>query len=109
MTQLSIPLSRAARDNSIQAAIWHANDVSPEWSEAAYHCLQWFLQRTDTPFLCEDYRAVAEKYLVPPPSKRAFGAVILRAAKAGLIKKVGYGQVKNVKAHMANATQWQKV
>ncbi len=48
------------------------------------------------------------KGIVPePPSLRAWGAVLLSAAKRGWIRQVGYVHVDNPKAHKANAALWE--
>jgi hypothetical protein len=61
-------------------------------------------------FLTEDFRKYAETTDLPePPSKRAYGSVIVRARKKGLIYKVGYGKPTNVLAHGTPATLWHAV
>jgi hypothetical protein len=58
--------------------------------------------------MTEDIRAYAEKEkgFVAPSSQRAWGGPICRAKNEGLIEAVGTKQVKNPKAHSANATVW---
>ena len=66
-----------------------------------------FLQSRITPFLCEEVRLYAEANGLPQaPSNRAWGGIILNAKKIGWIKHLGYSQVKNPRAHMANASLW---
>jgi len=59
--------------------------------------------------MIEDFRTDLTVKLDDPPSLRAFGGISGRAVRDGLITKVGYQQVKNVKAHAANAALWKKV
>lgn len=100
---------RENRDSGMQTAISHADAVSPEWSVRAYSLLQRYLKDYPGEFMAEDFRSFcAQVDFELPPHARAFGGVISRAAKAGLIRKVRIGQVKNVKAHCALASVWIK-
>jgi hypothetical protein len=66
-----------------------------------------FIQFSDgKPFMCEDVREYASNHLPTPPTNRAWGAIILRAKKDGIIKHYGFGQVTNPRAHRANASMW---
>lgn len=96
----------------MQTAVDNANRVHPDWSDMAYNYMHAWLQTVPSGyrFMTEDARIRSEILgtIPPPPSKRAWGAIILKAARAGLIRKAGYQQVKNKNAHCANATLWQK-
>lgn len=105
--QLDIFEGMLLRDEGIQQAIDHADQVDEKWSETAYRFLLSFISTTTTEFMVEDIRIAAEKSGVPiPPSDRAWGGIIVRAAKAGLIRRVGYRAVANPKAHCTPATLW---
>lgn len=104
-SQLNIDYSRQARDKGIEQAEKHANQVHTDWSERAFEFLKSFIE-TNKKFLAEDVRFHSIGKVESPPSQRAWGSVIVRAAKEGLIRRVGYEQVKNVKAHRANASVW---
>ena len=66
------------------------------------HC-----KTSDKPFLIEEVREKAEGCGLPvPPSRRAWGAIVIKAKRIGIIKRVGYGQVSNPYAHRANASMW---
>lgn len=104
--QLDITFAIAARDKGIEEAVKHADQVHPNWSESALEYLKVFLAHRKSPFLCEDFREAAENVLPAPPSLRSYGAVILKAAKAGWVKKLGYAKVRNVKAHRTPANLW---
>jgi hypothetical protein len=96
-----------ARDEGMKKAVDHADDVKPGWSQKAYELLLKFLSEQHGPFMAEDVRSFAAMVDFPlPPSGRAWGAVIVRASKNGLIKRSGYAPVKNVRAHMTPATLW---
>jgi hypothetical protein len=107
--QTKINFGKKARDKGIAKAIRHADAVSPTWSDRAYAYLQAYLSRQREPFQTESFRYWVEGRLEEPPNKRAFGSVILRAANAGLIEKVGIKPVTNPKANMAFAALWQRI
>lgn len=99
----------AAKLAGIQQAADHAEAVDPGWNQKAYEMLKEFLDIRLGPFLMEDFRQWAEPSgLNSPPHLRAYGGVALKAAKAGLIRRIGYAKVKNEKAHQANASVWLK-
>ena len=110
-TQQEIDFAKAARDNGIQQAIDHADEVNPSWSEQAYYALKCFLDDGQGEFLCEEFRQWCEiNELIPsPPHNRAYGAVMVRAVKEGLIISMGYAPVTNSKAHRTPATVWKRV
>lgn len=98
-----------------EAGIKKAEDnAGKEWNEMADLLLdKWlngFLPEVEaSQFMAEAFRNFAYICGLPkPPHERAFGSVMLRAARAGKIVKVGYGQVKNPKANAATATVWRK-
>lgn len=89
----------------------NAEHKEPGWGKKASYLLgEFLLAQGYNKFLCEDFRKYCEvAQLTTPPSLRAYGGIILKAYKEGLIKNVGYGKVKNPKAHAANAAVWIKV
>lgn len=98
------------RDGGIQVALASAEIRQAGWSEQAYSILESYLKSHLGDFMCETFRAFAEHEceLVPPPSNRAYGAIIQRARKEGLIVHAGYSQVSNPKAHRTPASVWIK-
>lgn len=109
--QLSIDDALKARDKGIEKSVQHANIVTPGWSDLALREFKNFINHNPGEFMAEDFRSwCAMKDNFPfPPHARAFGAVILNACKAGWIRKVRIGQVKNIKAHRANAAVWEPI
>ena len=107
--QTTIDFSRTARDKGIQQATDHADAVHDKWSKQAFDQFKIFLTSQVEPFKMEDFRNEVSGVLPEPPSLRAFGGIAMRAAKAGLIKRIGYTQVTNIKAHRANCALWQKI
>ena len=73
----------------------HADCVSHAWSALAYQMLNHFMEMNPVAarngFLTELYLEFASSRGLPePPDRRAFGAVINRAVRNGLIVKSGY-------------------
>jgi hypothetical protein len=101
--------ARAARDAGIAVAADHADAVIPEWGEYAY---QLFVQyaRDHAEFLTEKAREYAEDRGLPlPPDKRAWGRVPIRAAKAGIVSKIGYALATDPKVHCRPSTLWRSL
>lgn len=96
------------RDAGIKKAVDHADETEFNWSVQAYSFLLIYIKSHDN-FMCEDIRLKSCEAVPWPPSARAWGGVIRRAAKAGLIKRIGFKNVKNVKAHCTPATVWETV
>lgn len=97
------PTGQQLRDAGMKQAVEHADKVSESWSDKAYdHLLKYIVLHDE--FMAEDLRY--ESKLPEPPSLRSWGPILMRAAKSGLIYRVGYRKVKNAKAHMANASLW---
>jgi hypothetical protein len=110
MSQLTFNYTgRDLKERGMNQAETHANQVHEKWSEKAYDLFKAFLVKTSSPFKIEDFREYVKNLLPAPPSLRAFGGVAMRAAKSGLIKRVGYAKVNNAKAHQANASLWMRV
>lgn len=96
------------KELGIYKAVAHADSVYEDWSDNAFKILKEFVRFHDEPFMCEDVRQYANNYLPAPPNDRAWGAIILRGKKDGIIKHYGFGQVRNPRAHRANASLWQR-
>jgi hypothetical protein len=107
MEQLNLRFE--ARDKGIKRAVEHADKVHDRWSEKCYGLFKDFINEQHAPFQTETFRHSIAGLLEEPPHKRAFGAIVVRAAREGLIKRVGSAPVSNIKAHMALANVWQKV
>jgi len=88
------------------AAAEHADAESPNWQDDALEMVRVFFAQFNEGMV-EDVRAFAEsRGFTQPPSKRAWGAVICKAARLGIVKKNGFRSVKNPKAHKTPATLW---
>lgn len=109
LTMFKPPTGQELAEKGIKQAVTNANRKHDGWSQKAFELLRIYLLTKNTPFLCEDFRAWCEGKLPNPPSKRAFGGIIQRAAKEGVIKRVAYQSVSNPKAHCAMASAWLKI
>ena len=96
---------RHLRDKGIARAAQHAEDVEPDWQEKALDFLRTFAQERSL-FSGEMVREASHASVPEPPHLRAWGAIMLTAAKRGWIVKDGYIQVQNPRAHRANAALW---
>jgi hypothetical protein len=56
--------------------------------------------------MTEDVREASKHQLSEPPSARAWGGIIVKAVKCGLIYRKGFRNVSNVKAHRTPASLW---
>jgi hypothetical protein len=101
-------IARRLRDEGIERAAAHAG---PAWGERAYALLRAFIARypKDTVFMIEDVRAFAKAQIEEPPDRRAWGAVAVRARRAGLIEKFGYQTHKDPVRHMGASMSWRIV
>jgi len=93
------------RDKGIKKALDNANNTHNKWSDKAYDFLLKYIKYQNQ-FMTEDVRIASEKAIPKPPSNRAWGSVILRASRSGLINRVGFANVKNAKAHKTPASVW---
>jgi hypothetical protein len=101
------------RDEGIDRAVAHADRVTPKWSERAYEGLRRFMVYVSgkDEFTSEHVRYFAEGWGLPsPPDKRAWGVVMMRAARAGLIRKTGrFTTSRNPNCHKMPKALWVRV
>ena len=82
---------------------------SPNWQDRAIGLLSLYLIHNDT-FITEDFRIWATcNGLDAPKEPRAYGAVMIRAKKAGMIRSTGeYRQMKSEQSHSCPKMVWAK-
>ena len=95
------------RDIGIKQSVDNANFSHEKWSDNAFEFLIKYIQSNEE-FMTENVRIASEGIIPEPPSKRAWGGVIVRAVKLGLINRKGFRNVKNAKAHCTPATLWKR-
>lgn len=102
MNQLSIDFARARRDDGITRSGDHAGDT---WKRGARGYLLEYLATHAGPFMAEDVREFAEsRGFQAPPDGRAWGSVMQSAARAELIRKVGYAPARS--SNLSPKVQW---
>lgn len=106
--QREINFRKQVTDQAIKRASDHAEAVDPGWNEKAFEFLKEFI-KTNASFQCEDVRYASQGIVPLPPSNRAWGSIVRRAFREGLIKHVAYRNVKNINAHSALASVWHRV
>jgi hypothetical protein len=100
------------RDRGIQQSVEHADRKHEGWSDMAFNMLKDYtaLIGIGGQITSEIVRDYAKQNLLPePPDGRAWGAVMLRAAKAGLIKKVGWTTAQDPRVHCNPVSLWEIV
>jgi hypothetical protein len=90
-----------------EAAANHAEKTSPEWRSKAYNLFVAYAKSHDR-FTTEQVR-LSNPEFIQPPSNRAWGAIAIKCASDGIIKRVGLIATTNRTAHGANATLWQSL
>jgi hypothetical protein len=103
------PTREQLRDMGMAKAVKHADEVVEKWSDKAFTWLCRYLMMFEPgyEFMSEDFTAWAyANGLEQPPSLRAIGSIMIKAAKLNLIEKVRIEQVKNKTAHCAFASVW---
>ena len=100
------PTGEQLRDEGIERSKNHANNVINNWSEHAFNFLLKYIQ-SHSQFTTEDVRNASIIFVPRPPDNRAWGAVVLRAVKSGLIKRIDFTTAKNATSHCATIAIWQ--
>lgn len=98
------------RDVGIARAEDRANRDHIQWSEEAEAAVRLYcVQHPRKQFLTEDVRAWAESMglVSQPENGRAWGAVIQRCARLGLIRRVGYAPAKS--SNLSPKPLWEAV
>lgn len=103
--QLNIFEGNKLRDMGIDQSFENAEYKNVNWGDGAYSFLLEYIKTNDT-FMAEDVRCASSGAVPEPPSKRAWGAIFVKAKKNKLINSIGFGNVKNPTAHRTPATLW---
>lgn len=106
MDQLDLFSGQQLRDIGISQSMENADKQSNKWTYYAYEFLLNYI-KSNREFMAEDVRIASEGFVEIPPSKRAWGGIFVKAVKSGLIKRKGFMNVKNAKAHCTPATLWE--
>lgn len=89
-------------------AMDHADQKIGSWSDRAYNFFVNWATKHGGEFMTEDVRMAAEKAkgYVPPPDERAWGAIILRAKRKGLLEHAGFAPMKSRNCHGNPKSVW---
>jgi hypothetical protein len=101
LTQLNPTAAKRAKDAGMQKAI---DNAGKEWAEMAYDAFCLYA-RTHLDLTTEAVRA-ANPQIPAPPDKRAWGAVAKRAARAGIVEKLGLVKAQSPTVHCMYVTSW---
>lgn len=98
------------RDAGIALATAKADSIEPSWSDKAHHLMMSFLEHWKfEEFTAEESQLwMIEKGLNHPASSNAWGGVMLRLSKKGIIKKVGITNAKRKTSKARPIVVWQK-
>jgi hypothetical protein len=110
--QLDLDLAEAWRKAEAGAAraADHAERTREDWNARAMRLLEQFVADLNgRTFLCEDLRIYAyENNFDTPPDERAWGHIIIKASRRGLIENVGLAHARDRKVHSNIATIWKR-
>ncbi len=95
--------SRAARDAGIRRAADHAEESSRGWNDRAYEMLRRYA-RHNSRFISENCTSWAADRGFVTVSPRAWGHVFRRAAKDGIIVRIGSGT--SLRRHCSPTPLW---
>jgi hypothetical protein len=96
----------AGAEDGAERAAEHAERVEPGWNDTALNYVRVFAL-CHGEFQTEDVREYAEDCgFDPPPDKRAWGSVALRAKRAGIIERVGYISTSRGPSHACPRAIW---
>ena len=96
--------AKAERDTAMASVAAHADEACHRWSVLAY---QWILTYAlaHREFISEDCTAAADAAGIPkPPNTKAWGGPFMRAARQGIIVRIGYGVSK--RRHLSPTPLW---
>ena len=105
MNEASLAFGRAQGRAGMERAAAGAERVHPEWLDAAYSYLLWYAERHRIfSGWMVVHSTLGVKAFPQPPNTKAWGSVLARAAKAGILERVGV--VPDPNRHCAWVPQW---
>ncbi len=106
--RVSLDYGKQLRDRGISRAVEHAEEVEEGWQAKALAFMRTYAE-THHLFSGEMVRIESRGVVSEPAHLRAWGAVLVGAAKRGWIKEAGFVKVSNPKAHKTPATLWESL
>lgn len=99
-------IGKALADDGAQRALDHADIQFGSWSDRAYEFLQRYIEQK-VPFRVEQVRKAAQDAGLPhAPDARAWGGVLMKAKKAGLLKHMGWVPCDDPNGHSHPVSLW---
>jgi hypothetical protein len=96
-------------EQGMSRALAHVEAIDDGWGERAYQFVRGFAALR-TQFRTEEVRSYAEQRgLSSPSAARAWDGIIEKAARAGIIERIGFTTCENVKADRNNVSCWRGV
>lgn len=106
---ISVQQAKDKRDIGMARATDRANREHEEWTDVAMFYLVVFLSFVNlsekNQFLAEDVIEFCKRNRFETADSRAWGSVFRRAAKEGVIRKVGYAPAKS--SNLSPKTLWE--
>lgn len=100
------PTARELADQGMARAAEHADRVSDGWSDNAYQFLRVYAQACPE-FMTEQLRVWAHDEGLPkPPDNRAWGAVVNRAVRDGIIVRDRFENIRIPPSHSRPMPVW---
>lgn len=91
-----------AGETGMHQAADHAERVEPGWADGAFAALCDFVRDNAAPFTIEEMRA--RVLVASPTDERAWGGVVMRASRAGVIVRAGFAPA--VSSHGSPKPLW---
>ena len=82
-----------------------ANNSHYKWSDTAYSFLTDYAARCSS-FMMEDVISASEGLVPEPPTKRAWGSIVRKAAKEGKVFNLGFQKKTSEGSHGTPAVLW---
>ncbi len=100
--------SRAAAQEGIDRAVDHAERDVPVWSEVAFAFVKLYAtQHRGEKFTGYEIVRASKARVTAPPTDKAWGGPLQRAARAGIIRKVGGVPDPNPERHGSMVPLWE--
>lgn len=104
-----VPIAEVYKTEGMTRALLNAESKIPCWGGYALQMLRKFIGTHTGPFMMEDVRAYAYANGLPRPERdQAWGAIVRRAFKCGIIVKIGQGVAKDPTRHRGYTALWEK-
>lgn len=108
MTQMGLDFTagESLKEMGMSSVLASADAANFNWTDYALSLLEYFAKSVRQ-FSSDEFRAHFVNHLPEPPHPNAFGALFNRAAKAGIIRHVGYIKSVRASAHRRVVGVWQ--